>query len=108
MQETIMHKLVLLYLRPNDPGHFRNYYVKNHLPLAAVLPGLQALRYSLDLAALEGEAPYFAVFEADFADRDALGAAIASPQGQAALADIPKYATGGVVVLHYPVQEGVD
>jgi hypothetical protein len=33
-------------------------------------------------------------------------AARASPQGQRVTADVANYATGGVVVIHYPVQNG--
>ncbi|MET8233449.1 EthD family reductase [Micromonospora sp. NPDC005298] len=101
-----MHKLVVLYLEPADPDHFRDYYVNNHLPLVRTLPGLLACRYSFDVAATQGETPYFAVFEADFADAAAMTAARASPQGQQVGADVAKYATGGAVVIHYPVQDG--
>jgi len=41
-------------------------------------PGLRAWRYSFDVAAAKREAPYLAVFEADFADATALAAARAS------------------------------
>ena len=101
-----MHKLVVLYSKPADPDHFRDYYVTNHLPLVMNLPGLLAWRYSFDVAATKGEAPYFAVFEGDFADAAAMAAARASPQGQRVAADVANYATGGVVVIHYPVQDG--
>jgi hypothetical protein len=40
--------------------------------------------------------------EAEFDDAEALGAALASPEGQAVVADIPNYATGGAVILNYP------
>lgn len=33
---------------------------------------------------------------------------MASPEGQAVLADIPNYATGGVVILDYPVQDALS
>ena len=46
-----MHKLVVLYPKPADPDHFRDYYVTNHLPLVTRLPGLLAWRYSFDVAA---------------------------------------------------------
>ncbi|WP_327143596.1 EthD family reductase [Nocardia sp. NBC_01327] len=101
-----MHKLVVLYPEPADPDHFRDYYVNNHLPLIMKWPGLLAWRYSFDVAAKRGETPYFAVFEADFADADAMAAAQASEYGRRATADVVNYATGGVVVIHYPVQEG--
>ncbi|MEV6278105.1 EthD family reductase [Nocardia sp. NPDC051832] len=100
-----MHKLVVLYPKPADPDHFRDYYVATHLPLATKMPGLLAWRYSFDVAAPNGEAPYFAVFEGDFADAAALAAAQASQQGQRAAADVANYATGGVVVIDYPVQD---
>ncbi|MCP3785438.1 EthD family reductase [Micromonospora sp. A3M-1-15] len=100
------HKLLVLYPEPADPDHFRDYYVTNHLPLVARMPGLLAWRYSFDVAATQGETPYFAVFEAEFADAAAMTAARASPQGRQVTADVANYATGGVVVIHYPVQHG--
>jgi uncharacterized protein (TIGR02118 family) len=104
--EVVMHKLVVLYPRPADPDHFRDYYVTNHLPLVTRMPGLLAWRYSFDVAATQGQTPYFAVFEAEFADAAAMTAARASPQGQQVAADVANYATGGAVVIHYPVQDG--
>ncbi|MFD5556088.1 EthD family reductase [Streptomyces sp. NPDC127068] len=101
-----MHRSLVLYYEPADPDHFRDYYVNDHLPLVASWPGLLAWRYSFDVAATEGEAPYFAVFEADFADAAALTAARASPHGQRVAADVVNYATGGLVVIDYPVQDG--
>ncbi|MEU5311645.1 EthD family reductase [Streptomyces sp. NPDC021562] len=101
-----MHRLLVLYAKPADPDHFRDYYVTNHLPLVASWPGLLAWRYSFDVAATQGEAPYFAVFEADFADAAAMTAARASAHGRRVAADVAHYATGGAVVIHYPVQDG--
>ncbi|GAA1035877.1 EthD family reductase [Virgisporangium ochraceum] len=102
-----MHKLVVLYPEPADPDHFRDYYVTTHLPLVARLPGLLAFRYSFDVAATQGPTPYFAIFEADFADADTMAAARSSPQGRRVSADVANYATGGAVVIHYPVHDGV-
>ncbi|MFC4591953.1 EthD family reductase [Sphaerisporangium corydalis] len=101
-----MHKLVVLYSKPTDPDHFRDYYVTKHLPLVMEWPGLLGWRYSFDVAATKAEESYFAVFEGDFADAAALAAARASPQGRRVAADVANYATGGAVVIHYPVQDG--
>ncbi|MBO2454098.1 EthD family reductase [Actinomadura barringtoniae] len=101
-----MHKLLVLYPEPTDPDHFRDYYVSNHLPLVAKMPGLLAYRYSFEVAATQGKPPYFAVFEAEFADAAALAAARRSPHGQRVAADVANYATGGVVVIDYPAQNG--
>ncbi|AKU16902.1 EthD family reductase [Luteipulveratus mongoliensis] len=103
-----MHKLLVLYSTPADPDHFRDYYVNKHLPLIANWPGPLAWRYSFDVAATTGEAPYFAVFEADFADAAAMAAARASAHGQQVTADVVNYASGGAVVIHYPVPDGTD
>ena len=101
-----MHKVVVLYSQPADPDHFRDYYVTNHLPLVRDWPGVLAWRYSFDVATTKGEAPCFAVFEADFADAAALAAARATQQGRRVSADVANYATGGAVVIDYPVQDG--
>ena len=101
-----MHRLLVLYPPPTDPDHFRSYYEDTHLPLVAELPGLRGYRYSFDVAASEGESPYFCVFEADFDDAAAYSAATASPEGQATRADVSNYATGGVVVLNFELRAG--
>ncbi|MEV0322526.1 EthD family reductase [Streptomyces sp. NPDC050658] len=100
-----------MYSKPADPDHFRDYYLTNHIPLVKNWPGPLAWRYSFDVGAIEGasteaEAPYFAVFEADFADAAAMNAAQATPHGKRLAADVANYATGGVVIIHYPVQDG--
>jgi uncharacterized protein (TIGR02118 family) len=101
-----MHRLLVLYPTPTDPDHFRSYYEETHLPLAAKMPGLRGYRYGFDVAAGEGESPYFCVFEGDFDDAATMDAAFASPEGEAALADIPNYATGGAVALNFEVRTG--
>lgn len=101
-----MHKMLVLYPPPTDPQAFREYYEGTHLPLAAKLPGLRAMRYSFDVSSGPGESPYFAVWEGDFDSAEAMTAALSSPEGQAVAADVPNYATGGAVVLNYPVSQG--
>ena len=92
-----MHRVLVLYLPPEDPRASREYFENTHIPLAAKLPGQRSMRYSFEVAAAEGESPYFGVMEAEFDDAEALGAAMSSPEGQAVVADIPNDATGGAV-----------
>jgi uncharacterized protein (TIGR02118 family) len=101
-----MHKLVVLYPQPPDPEAFRAYYTQTHLPLAAALPGLGDWRYAFDIGAPGGESPYFCIFEAEFVDAAALGAAMASPEGQAVAADVPNYAPDGAVLISFDVVPG--
>lgn len=100
-----MHKLLVLYNEPNDPTHFRKYYVETHVPLAGKMPGLKASRYSFDVKPLgPGKAPYFCIFEAEFENEAALMNAFASKEGQAVAADVPNYASGGVTIVHFPIR----
>jgi uncharacterized protein (TIGR02118 family) len=100
----LVHRLLVLYPPPTDPDHFRRYYEETHLKLVAEWPGLRRYSYAFDVAAAEGDSPYFCVFEADFDDAAAMAAAQGSPQGQATRADVANYATGGVVVVNYELR----
>lgn len=98
-----MHKLIVLYPEPDDRAAFETYYRNTHLPLCAKLPGIQEISFSIGIAE-PGDAPYFAVFEATFADEAAFGAAMSSPEEQAVTADVPNYAPGGAIVLNFPAE----
>jgi uncharacterized protein (TIGR02118 family) len=56
-----MHRVLVLYLPPKDPEACREYFENTHTLLAAKLPGQRTMRYSFDVAAAEGESPYFGV-----------------------------------------------
>jgi uncharacterized protein (TIGR02118 family) len=101
-----MHKLVVLYPKPADPEHFRDYYVNTHLPLAAKIPGVLAWRYSFEVRAIPGESPYFAVFEADFPDFETFRTGMATPEAAVVAADVPNYASGGSLTLSYSTVDG--
>ncbi|MBB4858627.1 uncharacterized protein (TIGR02118 family) [Novosphingobium chloroacetimidivorans] len=100
-----MHKFVVLY--PPQPDHeaFKSYYVETHVPLASRIPGVKAMRYSFDVATVAGDAPFACVFEAEFEDGAAFGAAMGSPEGQATAADVANFAKVAPTILHYPVTE---
>jgi uncharacterized protein (TIGR02118 family) len=100
-----MHKALVLYSTPDDPDHFRDYYVKKHLPLAARIPGIRRLGYSFDVQALGGPSPWFCVFEMEFDDGAAMGAAMGSPEGQAVAADVANYSPTPPTIVHFPVAE---
>ena len=99
-----MHKFVVLYNQPEDPDHFRDYYVNKHVPLAAGLPGLKAYRYSFSVSSPgQDDPPYFCIFEGEFEDAAAMGEAMSGEYGQKVGADVPNYATGGATILTYAV-----
>jgi uncharacterized protein (TIGR02118 family) len=100
-----MHKLLVLYNEPKDPTHFRKYYVETHSSLVSKMPGLKASRYTFDVKPLgPGKAPYFCIFEAEFESEAAMMGAFASKEGQAVTGDVPKYASGGVTIVHFAVR----
>jgi uncharacterized protein (TIGR02118 family) len=96
-----MHKVLAMYPQPRDPEHFRRYYRDTHVPLASKMPGLRSSRWSFSIESVDGPSPYFCIWEGEFDDAAAMAAAMGSPEGQRVVADIPNYATGGVVILHY-------
>ncbi|MGH6923771.1 MAG: EthD family reductase [Propylenella sp.] len=99
-----MHKILVLYPFPQDERKFRPYYEDVHMPLVAKLPGLKAYRHSFSISAPPGApVPFYCIFEAEFADRPAMIAAMTSPAGQAVVADAANFATTPATVVHYDV-----
>lgn len=96
-----MYKLLVLYPHPQSAEEFQEYYVKKHIPLASKLPGLRSSRYAFGVQGVGEASPFFCVWEGEFDSAEALGHAMASPIGQAVADDVPAYASGGAVVLHF-------
>lgn len=95
-----MIKLTVLYGHPADPVAFERYYAETHMPLVARISGV--LRHEKAKVAGSPGAeptPYYRTFEAWFDDEASLGAAMGSPEGQAAVNDLGNFATGGVTVF---------
>ena len=89
-----MIKVVVLLPRRDDlsPEEFARYAREHHLPLVAKLPGLRRLVINHVLPDPNGPPPaYDAVAEDWFDDQAAMGAAFASPEGQAVIADAPNF-----------------
>ncbi|MET4204412.1 MULTISPECIES: EthD family reductase [unclassified Bradyrhizobium] len=99
-----MEKLFVLYPDQPNPDAFKAYYVSNHIPLVRKLPGLRTSRYSFDVHSLGGAASVFCVFEAEFADAAALGAAMESPEGHAVVQDVPRFAQVPPIILRCSIE----
>lgn len=101
-----MARVVVMYKTPKDPANFNRYYFATHVPIAHRIPGLRKYEVS------EGEVPSPAgpsgvhlVAVLHFDDMAAVGRAFSSPEGQAAVADVGKFATGGVDILMFDQRE---
>jgi uncharacterized protein (TIGR02118 family) len=98
-----MHKLTVQYSDPADPAVFETHYRDVHVPLAAKIPGLR--RFTLTKPHGLGAAAPFLVAELWFDDAAALDAALRSPEGAAAAADVQNLAAGYVLMFTGEVEE---
>lgn len=90
------------YNMPTDPAHFERHYLDVHVPLVEKLKahGLSSFEYGKVLANLDGsEQTLFWIATLTFPSMEAMGGAMATPEGQATGADVPNFASGGVTVL---------
>jgi uncharacterized protein (TIGR02118 family) len=102
-----MIKLLVLYGHPHDPAAFDKYYQEVHIPLAKRMRGLKKWTIGKVLGALGGQpSPYYYVAELYMESRaDFEKLLFETPEGQAAVADVSNYATGGVMFLYSEVEE---
>jgi uncharacterized protein (TIGR02118 family) len=102
-----MATLLVLYHPPTDPAAFDTHYADIHIPLAKQLPGLRSYTINAGpVASPAGAAPYYLVAELTFDSLPDLQAALgSSAEGQAATADLAKFAQAGVTVLMYETRE---
>lgn len=92
-----MYRLTVLYGHPTDPAEFDRYYHEIHIPIAKKMRGFKGWTIGKCESTTPGEQPPYYMIVGLFADTRAdLEAILASPEGQAAIADVPKFATGGV------------
>jgi uncharacterized protein (TIGR02118 family) len=95
-----MATIMVLYSKPADAAAFDSYYFSRHVPLAKKIPGLRRYEVSQGpVATPEGASPYHLVALLTFDSMAAIGAAFASPEGQATAADLANFAQAGVQLL---------
>jgi uncharacterized protein (TIGR02118 family) len=92
-----MARLVVMYKTPKDPAAFEKYYFETHVPIAKKIPGIKNYEVSKGpVVTPAGPSGIHLVATIHFDDLAAIQKAFASPEGQAAAADVQKFATGGV------------
>ena len=92
-----MAKVIAMYRKPADAAAFERYYFATHVPIARRIPGLRGYEVTRGtIGALEGDAPYHLIATLTFDSIGDIQAALTSPEGQAAAADLANFATGGV------------
>lgn len=94
-----MAQLLVLYNATADPAAFDRYYLQTHVPLAQKIPGLRSFVISNGpVQALAGTAPHLIAI-LNFDSLADLNAALASPEGRAAGADLANFASAGATLL---------
>jgi uncharacterized protein (TIGR02118 family) len=94
------------YGTPKDPGAFDTYYFENQVPIAKRIPGPR--KYEVSRGAVEsagGPTRFHLIATLHFDDVKAIQLAFASPQGQAAAADVATFSTGGVDMIFFDSAE---
>lgn len=105
-RERNMAQLLVLYKTPADPAAFDKYYAETHVPIAKRIGGLRKYEISRGaVASPAGASGIHLVATLTFDSMDAIQAAFASPEGQAAAADVGKFATGGVDMIMFDTRE---
>jgi uncharacterized protein (TIGR02118 family) len=78
-----------------DRAEALRYWRETHGPIVAKVEGVQRYVQQHAVGAPEGEPPFLGVASLAFADQAAFGAAAASPEFAAAIADVPNFAQPG-------------
>lgn len=95
-----MKQVIVIYGVPRDPAAFDRHYAGVHIPLTRKMPHLKGFEVSRGpVAAAGGGAPVHLVAILSYASAADLEASLASPEGQAAVADVANFATGGATLL---------
>ena len=101
-----MVRLLVLYGHPADPEAFDRYYEEIHIPLAKRMRGFTKWTIGKVLGTPDGKpSDYYYVADLYAESRDAIEAVLATPEGQAAVKDVPNYASGGVTFIYTEVNE---
>jgi uncharacterized protein (TIGR02118 family) len=101
-----MVRLLVLYGHPKDPAAFDSYYAQVHLPLAKRMTGLTKWTIGKVLGTPDGQPSDFYYMADLYAEsREQIEAILATPEGKAAVEDVPNYASGGVTFVYTEVED---
>lgn len=96
-----MIRLLVMYGHPKDPAAFDKYYKETHLPIAMKIKGLTRWTVGKVQGTPDGSpVPYYYLADLFAESREAMEKILASPEGQAAVNDVPKFASGGVTFIY--------
>ena len=93
-------KLSVQYGHPTDAEAFEKYYAETHIPLASKMSGFTNLELAKVVATPDGSPlPFYRTAEVWWDSEEDMQKTLGSPEGQATVADIANFATGGATVF---------
>ncbi|MBI3792345.1 MAG: EthD family reductase [Gemmatimonadetes bacterium] len=93
-------KVTVLFGHPADVAAFERYYLGTHIPIAQRMRGIARAELTRFRPGPDGTPPaYHRMAEFWFDSTAAMDATLASDAGRAAIADLDRFATGGVTML---------
>jgi uncharacterized protein (TIGR02118 family) len=99
-------QIIVGYKTPADPKAFDKYYFDHHVPLAWKIPGVRKYQVSRGgVVTPAGPSAFHLIATLTFDSIADIQKAFASPEGQAAVADVQKFATGGVEMNFFEAAE---
>src|ERR1700733_12612638 len=101
-RSNTMARLLVMYKKPSDAAAFDKHYTEKHIPLAKKIPGVKKYEISRGAVATPaGPSNYPLIAVLQFDDVAAIQTAFASPEVQAAVADLQTFATGGADIFMF-------
>jgi uncharacterized protein (TIGR02118 family) len=94
-----MVKLIALYKKPADVDAFEQHYAQVHIPLVEKIPGIRKTEWTRFLAAPQGEAPYYMMYEMYFDNMETYQAAMKSEENKRAGQDLLSFAKDSVTLM---------
>jgi len=101
-----MARLVVIYKTPKDATAFDKHYFGTHIPIAKKIPGLR--KYEISQGSVmtpAGPSDFHLVATLHFDDMTAIQKAFASPEGQAAAADVQTFTIDPPIMLVFENRE---
>jgi uncharacterized protein (TIGR02118 family) len=100
--EEKMAQLLVMYKTPQNAAAFDKHYFEKHVPLAKSIPGVRNYDVSQGpVVTPSGPSGYHLAAILQFDNLTAIQEAFASAEGQAAVADVQTFATGGVDIFMF-------
>lgn len=101
-----MRRIIVQYGMPEDPAAFDAHYKNIHTPLTAKMPNLKSFEISSGPVISSDESKeVYLIATLSFDNAAEMETSMASAEGQAAVADVANFASGGVTIYTVDTDE---